>query len=320
MGSDSKSGDKKPARLINLTLALLATKRLLTKSEILTSVEGYEGYHENPATVERMFERDKDELRQLGIEIQVESIDPYFDDELGYRILPSSYALRISDLSSKDVALLSLAASLWRDSALSESAQKALRKLKSLGIPADFSDVGVLEAKVEQPDSNLLLISEAIEKRQAIDFEYASKDSRKRKVHPFALSFRSGSWYLVGQDVEVSQIRIFKLIRIQGDINIYGKAGSFHLPSDFDLKKVDFFRGDEKLQVAQVRLLRERATTLREMGNLKFSEADFDIFEIEFESPHQFLDEILWNTPYVEVLEPQDLRQRVIERLTELTS
>ena len=74
---------RKIERLINLTIALLATKRYLTKNEIFTSVEGYEG---SPETRERMFERDKDDLRNLGIQIEVGGFDPAFDDEAGYRI------------------------------------------------------------------------------------------------------------------------------------------------------------------------------------------------------------------------------------------
>jgi proteasome accessory factor B len=63
---------QKTERLINLTLALLATKRHLTKSEIFKAVAGYGG---SPETMERMFERDKDELRNLGIQIEVKGID-----------------------------------------------------------------------------------------------------------------------------------------------------------------------------------------------------------------------------------------------------
>jgi len=71
---------QKTERLINLTLALLATKKYLTKSEIFSTVAGYTG---SPETMERMFERDKDELRELGIEIEVGGLDPLFEDDQG---------------------------------------------------------------------------------------------------------------------------------------------------------------------------------------------------------------------------------------------
>ena len=69
-------GSQKTERLINLTLALLATKRHLSKSEIFEKIPGYEG---SPETKERMFERDKEELRGLGIQIEVSNSDPLFE-------------------------------------------------------------------------------------------------------------------------------------------------------------------------------------------------------------------------------------------------
>ena len=86
---------RKNERLVNLTIALLATKRYLTKNEIFRNIEGYEGSAE---AKERMFERDKDDLRKLGIQIEVGGLDPLFDDEAGYRIRPESYALSLREL------------------------------------------------------------------------------------------------------------------------------------------------------------------------------------------------------------------------------
>ena len=119
----------KTERLLNLFFLLLNSSRPLNRSEIKNRIEDYKS-QDSEVAFERMFERDKDELRQLGIDIEVKSIDPFFEDELGYRILPSSYALNIHDLSSKELALLSLAAAFWRDSSMSQESQKALRKLE----------------------------------------------------------------------------------------------------------------------------------------------------------------------------------------------
>ena len=115
---------RKIERLINLTIALLATKRYLTKSEIFRSVEGYEG---SPETKERMFERDKDDLRSLGIVIDVGTFDPLFSDEAGYRIKSETYELDLGEITPTEVSLLSLAADAWQDAALEDSAQSAIQ-------------------------------------------------------------------------------------------------------------------------------------------------------------------------------------------------
>ena len=87
---------RKSERLVSLTIALLATKRFLTKNEIFNSIEGCEGEAD---AKERMFERDKEDLRNLGITIEVGSFDPLFEDEAGYRIRADEYQLEISDLT-----------------------------------------------------------------------------------------------------------------------------------------------------------------------------------------------------------------------------
>jgi len=46
----------KTERLVNLTMALLASQRFIKKSEIFRKVAGYSGSQE---TKERMFERDR---------------------------------------------------------------------------------------------------------------------------------------------------------------------------------------------------------------------------------------------------------------------
>ena len=98
---------RKSERLVNLVIALLATKRNVTKSEIFRTIEGYEGSHES---MERMFERDKDELRSLGIEIEVSGLDPLFDDEVGYRIRPENFTFDSEGFSPIQIAYMSLAA------------------------------------------------------------------------------------------------------------------------------------------------------------------------------------------------------------------
>ena len=102
---------RKIERLINLTIALLASQRFLTKSEIFRTVQGYEGSAE---TKERMFERDKDDLRTLGITIDVGSFDPIFNDEAGYRIRSENYQLDLGQITPTEISLLSLAADLGR--------------------------------------------------------------------------------------------------------------------------------------------------------------------------------------------------------------
>jgi proteasome accessory factor B len=118
---------EKAERLINLTMALLAAQRYIKKSQIFAIVAGYSG---NAEAMERMFERDKDDLRNLGIVIEVGGLDPLFDDEPGYRIKQSEYALALENLTAEELSLLAVAAKTWQDATFSNSAQSQILMLK----------------------------------------------------------------------------------------------------------------------------------------------------------------------------------------------
>ena len=184
---------RKSERLVNLTIALLATKRYLTKSEIFRTVEGYEGSQE---AMERMFERDKDELRSLGITIELGTFDPIFEDEAGYRITPSSYQLNLGELDGTDIALLSLAATAWSGAALERESTSALIKLSSMGIDSDSEALSLLTPQVSGTDQNFVLVTDAIVRRSEIEFEYLSADLSKqvRTIAPYSMRGESGSW------------------------------------------------------------------------------------------------------------------------------
>ncbi len=85
------------ARLLNLVIALVNTNASMTKQQIRTSVAGY-GDAPSPDAFERMFERDKDTLRDLGIPIVTVDAGGHAD-EVGYRIDQDAYALPAVDLT-----------------------------------------------------------------------------------------------------------------------------------------------------------------------------------------------------------------------------
>ena len=162
---------RKTERLINLTIALLATKRYLTKSEIFRTVEGYEGSAE---TKERMFERDKDDLRTLGIVIEVGSFDPLFGDEAGYRIKSESYQLDLGEITPTEISLLSLAADAWQGAAFADAAQSAILKLSSIGVPADPIEIPGLSPKLANSSKDLVTVTSAIADSDFLVFDYLS--------------------------------------------------------------------------------------------------------------------------------------------------
>lgn len=300
---------RKSERLVNLTIALLATKRYLTKSEIFRTVDGYEG---TPEAKERMFERDKDDLRGLGIEIELGSFDPLFEDEAGYRITSSSYQLDLGPLDGRDVALLSLAASAWSGAALENQSTSALVKLESIGVDSDVESLS-LSPRIGATDSRFSAITDAIIRRANISFDYISADLsiNRRELQPYALRGKAGSWFLVAYDLAKSEQRTFRLDRISGDVFVAKKSGSFTPPESIE-------EGIPEVQSqAEVLLRKGRGHQLRVIAESISYGDEWDAVTIPIFSEPWLLSLVLWHRDDVVILEPAHLREKVIDLLRE---
>jgi proteasome accessory factor B len=305
---------RKNERLVNLTIALLATKRYLTKNEIFRNIDGYEGSAE---AKERMFERDKDDLRKLGIQIEVGGLDPLFDDEAGYRIRPESYALSLRDLTPTQVTLLSLAAQAWQDAAFTDLSQQALRKLTSIGLDTDSSQLPVMAPKLIGADENLRSALDALTSLTTIEFDYLNIQgiAQKRQLQVYGVQARKSHWYLIGLDTEKDAIRNFRVDRIQGVVNSVGKAQSYVIPTSFEITELEPAI-QTPLAVLQVRpgagyQLRRMATTIETAD-------DWDLLEVPIFDLDFVTNLILWHGEDVIVSSPVQLRSAVISALEKL--
>ena len=163
--STSSANADKTERLINLTIGLLAARRYLTKREIFEKIRGYEG---SAATKERMFERDKDELRQMGIELEFIGDDPLFEDEAGYRISPARFQFDSSKFSNQELLMMNQAMALWKSTIMSDVAQSGLRRLASTGIPVDHEFAGITDVDYRIDDPLLPQLWKAVTKKRRV--------------------------------------------------------------------------------------------------------------------------------------------------------
>jgi proteasome accessory factor B len=305
---------RKTERLINLTIALLATKRYLTKSEIFRTVEGYEGSAE---TKERMFERDKDDLRTLGIVIEVGSFDPLFGDEAGYRIKSESYQLDLGEITPTEISLLSLAADAWQGAAFADAAQSAILKLSSIGVPADPIEIPGLSPKLANSSKDLETVTSAIADSDFLVFDYLSATlvAEERLIIPIALSNKNGFWYVTGVDQDLQEVRTFRMDRIQGSLEAKENKESFEYPVDFELDQplashtANFAVMDVRKGKGQA--LRSLATSIEDLG--EWDQVKVPIFTIE-----SMTAQILWHGEDVFVHKPSDLVASVVAGLEAL--
>jgi proteasome accessory factor B len=303
---------RKSERLVNLVIALLATKRYLTKSEIFRTIEGYEGSSES---MERMFERDKDELRALGIEIEVSALDPLFEDEIGYRIRFEDYVMDHSGFTTNEIAYMSLAAQVWKEEALSEIAQHAMRKLAGLASPIDISEIPAIAPVLINAPKFLNEIIDCISKRRTIEFVYLDSEmkTQSRQVNVYSYFSYKGNWYFSGLDVRKMEIRTFKCDRIVGDVSVSKGSKMHEIPEEY-IPSTESEENAYEL-TAQLLVRKGRGSQLRNRASKIVTAEDFDAVDVPYSSENELLSLVLWHLDDVQVLAPSALRDSVIKSL-----
>lgn len=298
---------QKTERLINLTLALLASKRYLSKAEILRNIPGYEG---SPETKERMFERDKDDLRSLGIQIDVNNFDPLFEDEQGYLIKSESFQFAENEFTKEELLLLTMAANLWHDSAVEIDSQNALLKIQSLSGPVENDMTTTPTLRITEDWQLLVSIFTAVQNKQILEFSYRGK---KRQVNPYGLYSSNGFWYLIAFEINV--IKSFKLVRIEGEVNLIGEKDAFEKPDNFN---VGNFLKEESNSVSLVSKLQVRkgaALSLRNKFKVKDLDSEWDLMDIPYTNEQELLEMVLWHGTDLKLIEPAALRQLLVANL-----
>lgn len=217
---------RRSERLVNLVIALLVTDRPLTRAELQATIVDYRG--RSVAAFERIFERDKDELRNQGIDVRAVDIDSYFGHEVGYRIPRSDFELPAVQFSQAEADALGMAARVWRDKVLDESSASALTKLRAAGVEPD-TEAGISTQVSSGPDqTGFPELWRATLSATPVRFGY--RDATERHVEPWRLVLRRGHWYLLGFDRDRRDARIFRLSRISSPVVEEGEPGSVSRP------------------------------------------------------------------------------------------
>ncbi|MFL6062263.1 MAG: helix-turn-helix transcriptional regulator [Marmoricola sp.] len=227
----------KSERLLNLVIMLLVSRTYVTKERIREVIEGYQGASEE--AFEKMFERDKAELRALGIPLELGYVDAFFEDEQGYRIARDAFELPDIDLEPDEVAVLGLAAKVWQHAGLAAATSQALVKLRAAGHDVDRDALDVLQPRVEADDPAFDAMWGATVSRTPVRFAYrkaTDENAMLRHLEPWGVVTSRERWYVVGYDRDRAAPRMFRLSRIEGDVVNDGRAGSFEVPPGTDIR------------------------------------------------------------------------------------
>ncbi|MCX4536184.1 MULTISPECIES: YafY family protein [unclassified Streptomyces] len=307
----------KAERLMNLALCLLGTRRPLSKRELRGSIEAYLEAGSDEA-FNRMFERDKDDLRELGLVIEtVENLD----GDIGYLARRDSNRLPPITLDAEEAAALGLAAKVWQQARLAGAASGALQKLRAAGMPEaeDAYEVhSALEPRIPVHEAAFEPLMLACRDRRPVTFDYRKANAARpeqRQVEPWTLECWRGHWYLAGWDRDRRAERVFRLSRITGRVRSRAGAFTAEVPDVVTVREtVESWAGETATRTALIRLrsgsgypLRSRAISVRELGD--------GWEELEIPYGHGLDAWLVEFGPDVVVQEPADLRADVVDRL-----
>src|ERR1700683_2321710 len=176
---------RKTERLLGLVVCLLSTRRYLTAHQVRQAVPGYP---EQDDLFKRMFERDKEDLRELGVPLET-GVNHPFDEEPGYRIRQQAYELPELRLEADEAAVLGLAARVWQRAELGGAGAAALRKRRAAGSEADDERGAArgIEPRLGTPEPAFGPLWEAVRDRRPVTFSHPApvrSDAPPRQAEP----------------------------------------------------------------------------------------------------------------------------------------
>lgn len=300
-------------RILNLLAFLLTVERPVTAAEIRMTVAGYD--QSSDAAWRRMFERDKDLLRQLGIPLDVQATDA-FEVEFGYTVAKDEYRLPDPGLTDEERAALWLAAKVVHIGGQA-AGPDAIFKLG--GAPAAAAGEP-LAADLGADQEEIAEAFAAVTTRQELGFGYRGKP---RQVAPYGLVHRRGHWYLVAEDRGDETVKVFRMDRVSnphpvGDPAAFEKPAGFR-PADAIPEAAWEAGGDDGMAVVHfdesiawwARRQLTGQTTVSELkdGSLQAT--------LRVANPEAFIGWMISFEDAAEIIEPPELRERLVARVRE---
>ncbi|MEV4989663.1 helix-turn-helix transcriptional regulator [Pseudarthrobacter sp. LMD1-1-1.1] len=312
-------------RLLNLLIALLNTRYGLRRSELREKV-----YHDtsgNDVAFGRMFERDKNDLRAMGFEVETLTDLGWSEDDPAttrYRIGKESSRLPDVQLGPEEWTVLLLASQLWERAALGTAAQSALRKLQASGRLAEVELPAGVQPRIKPAGQAFDDIVAAMHARHPVSFTYLAGSTGKeeeRSVEPWGLGSRFGQWYLMGYDRGRNAARHFRLSRFTSAVTTLSRE-QYVPPANFSIRAELDRLPELPLRTAVVDVRQGRLLTLRSRAvegahhQAPGRPADGDDrLVVEYRDPEVLAEELASYGPDALAVEPAELVGAVRRRL-----
>ena len=289
-------------------------RRGITRAQLRASVQDYAGCP-NEAAFERMFERDKRDLREAGVLLDVVQRDAWHEDEHAYVLSPHSM-LSLPPLSAEEFKILGLAADAWDRGSWEALATGAIRKVE---VFAQDLEVESSPRVSIQPDMYVDDLRRAVLERTQVTFTYrrpGDSVASQRTIEPWGLIYRSGGWYCVGFDIGRDAPRVFRTSRIASEIVM---GAQFVHTVDANWRDVFASSPIPSTIKATLLVLPGHGMSWRALGRAIGSRdidgTQYDIIEAELNERDGLVGALAAAAPHVLVAHPVDLQSRIVDVL-----
>jgi proteasome accessory factor B len=294
-------------RVLNLLIYLLESPTPVTSNDVRNTVHGYAD--QSDEAFHRMFERDKNVLRRLGVPLKLEVLDAWEVDE-GYTVDPDEYAIPDPGLNKEERLALSVAARMVRLGG-TEAGVGAIIKLGGMergdGLEPLTADLG-------EGAEVLGELFGAVSDRRKVELTYRG---HLRSVEPYGIAHRRGHWYLVGNTSEGE--RMYRVDRIE-NLVVGEKAGAFQKPRGFDIRRAvnsqPWETGSDPVVATKVRFDSEVAWWAARSLGLPDPTAELAA-TVDVANKDAFVGWVLSFGASAEVLDPPEMREAVAARVNE---
>lgn len=253
----------------------------MSRAELRELIADYSST-KNTAAFERMFERDKKALAEVGFTLTVVTGDTF--GESAYELDRGELAAPSRSLTPAEVAAVGIASRVWEGSDVERIARTAFTKVKAYAAPS-MSDAEYSGVSGGLPGApfGLRVLFDAVSERREVTFTYmgTSGTAESRRLHPWLVTCRHGRWYVTGHDIGRAAPRTFLVKRMVSAPRLVGAAESFTIPAD---ARDHVFSGADSSAcgVAELRIEPGRAWPLRHKLGISPREASVTCREVDF--------------------------------------